>query len=482
VLEGSLQKLSDIFPRQEEYSAETATLDSLSPNIARSIAGSRSRAEGEWFGAIAALEALLLRSRGENNPSGGVILSGPTAMIGDTIALQEFSIGIFSLSALKQARWSCLQLPSVQLSQSHNDTANISEFPLLPTDPIARERFCWVLTPTFALILVLGEDEWGLPAFQFSFDPEIVCKGWEILKTRLSLGRHPRARELERAIGEMAILSPDYRTVSEFGRLILQNIPVPLEAEERKAKPLTLIDTAGEETEERRENAFHGLDIELLRALTHEIRTPLTTIRTITRLLLKRAKITEDVQKHLETIDTECSEQIDRMELIFRAAELGIHPIADKPVQLVPIALDRVFRDSVPRWQKQAKRRNISLEVNLPKKLPSVISDPHLLDQMLSGVMEKCTRGVNSGGRVKVEVSTAGNQLKLQIHARSGQKDRSLKALGQVLMFQPETGSLSLNMNVTKNLFQALGGKFIVRQKPEEEEVVTIFLPLGRGK
>jgi signal transduction histidine kinase len=45
-------------------------------------------------------------------------------------------------------------------------------------------------------------------------------------------------------------------------------------------------------------------------------------------------------------------------------------------------------------------------------------------------------------------------------------------------MFQPETGSLSLNLNVTKHLFQALGGKLIVRQRPQEGEVMTIFLPL----
>jgi signal transduction histidine kinase len=37
-------------------------------------------------------------------------------------------------------------------------------------------------------------------------------------------------------------------------------------------------------------------------------------------------------------------------------------------------------------------------------------------------------------------------------------------------------------MKVTKNLFQALGGKLIVREKPEEGEILTIFLPLGRIK
>jgi signal transduction histidine kinase len=33
-------------------------------------------------------------------------------------------------------------------------------------------------------------------------------------------------------------------------------------------------------------------------------------------------------------------------------------------------------------------------------------------------------------------------------------------------------------LSVTKNLFQALGGKLIVRQKPQQGEVLTIFLPL----
>ena len=57
-------------------------------------------------------------------------------------------------------------------------------------------------------------------------------------------------------------------------------------------------------------------------------------------------------------------------------------------------------------------------------------------------------------------------------------ENNPLKALGNLLMFQPETGSLTLNLDVTKNLFQALGGKLIVRQKPEFGEVLTVFLPL----
>jgi hypothetical protein len=54
----------------------------------------------------------------------------------------------------------------------------------------------------------------------------------------------------------------------------------------------------------------------------------------------------------------------------------------------------------------------------------------------------------------------------------------NFKSIGQMLMVQPETGNLSLNLSATKNLFQALGGKLIVKQRPQQGEVLTIFLPL----
>jgi hypothetical protein len=80
---------------------------------------------------------------------------------------------------------------------------------------------------------------------------------------------------------------------------------------------------------------------------------------------------------------------------------------------------------------------------------------------------------------------TAGDQLKLQLTPQFDCENKSYtatppirKSLGQLLMFQPETGTISLNMSATKHLFQAIGGKLIVRQRPQNREVLTIFLPL----
>jgi len=36
-----------------------------------------------------------------------------------------------------------------------------------------------------------------------------------------------------------------------------------------------------------------------------------------------------------------------------------------------------------------------------------------------------------------------------------------------MLMFQPETGNISLNLTATKHLFQAIGGKLIAAATPK---------------
>ncbi len=233
-------------------------------------------------------------------------------------------------------------------------------------------------------------------------------------------------------------------------------------------------------------------DTELLQAIAHEVRTPLTTIRTLTRLLLRRKDLGPEVIKRLEVIDRECTQQIDRFSLIFRAVELETTAAKHPLTPLAAISLAQVFQQCVPRWQQQASQRNLTLDVVLPQKLPMVVSDPTMLDQVLTGLIDRITHTLPSGSHIQVQVMLAGHQLKLQFHSQPqaddlGKDDSknasssfapSLKSIGQLLMFQPETGNLSLNLSVTKNLFQALGGKLIVRHRPHEGEVLTIFLPL----
>lgn len=479
---------------------------------------------------------------------GGVVLSGPVPVLTNGDLLTHFST--WTWTTAPSGRITSLPMPLLPaaghyLYGEHQSPLTLS---LLPADPLGAEQFCLALTPEFSLVMVLGESNEGSPAFLFSFDPAVVQQSWKALRSRVILTNPHVLTKLDTFVASFAPVVPDYPIVTRFTRLMLSHLPDFQESENhrpsdavvrreriatvnpfksyptfsllksvwsgvskpsphlqsfmangkghRRASFVATVDpTPGDRPEADRPEAEHqgaerqGSDTELLQAIAHEVRTPLTTIRTLTRLLLKRKDLNPDVLKRLEVIDQECTEQIDRFNLIFKAVEVETDPNRRSISQPAPISLAQVFQQTVPRWQQQAKQRDLELDVVLPQKLPLVLADPTMLEQVLTGLIDRITHSLPPRSRIQVQVKLAGHQLKLQFQSTlpvdAGAKGwerggfvPTLKSLGQLLMFQPETGSLSLNLAVTKNLFQALGGKMIVRQRPEQGEELTIFLPL----
>lgn len=468
-----------IFPTLSEILAlndETLTPIGEKPTAQLSTAQKRLRAEREWFGAIAALETMLQQSQTE---SGALVVSGPLPVLSASALIEHLTAWSFTADVLLNGF--AFQLPPADPACTIEHSTDILS--LLPGDPLAAEPFCLAMTDEFSLIMVLGEAENGDPAFLFSFDPDVVERVWQTLRLRVVLMNPAHLEQWDQQYISPA--APNYKLVTQFNRFLLSHLPEPVAELEKQ----TVRDyEASSPSVEPQPESFKGMDVELLQAIAHEVRTPLTTIRTLTRLLLRRRDLPPDVMKRLEIIDRECSEQIDRFGLIFRAVE--IETSATNLSSLAPTSLMQVIEQSIPRWQKQASQRNLTLDVILPSQLPTVVSDPTMLDQALTSLIDRSARSLPAGSRIQVEVSLAGHQLKLQLRSLvqeahyDGCSARMplLKSLGRVLMFQPETGTLSLNLNVTKNLFQALGGKLIVREHPEQGEVFTLFLPLEPNK
>jgi len=494
----------------------------------RSAAQQRVRAEREWAGAIAALNLLLHRNLESSRAvQGGVILSGPVPVLGQQELQRAIATWTFTASPLWSNTWMPFRLlPSADREKVEG--AKMGTVPLIPSDPLSREQFCLVITPKLNLVMVLGETADQEPAFLYSFDPDIITRCWQALRLRLLLSGSSALRKIDPLIQGAHLPQPHYRTVAEFNRLMLTLLPEPTELEEGAtriserfrvleatqnghkpygsmeassnghgasqtgvAKTIDADEEGAQRSLEDALNQSESFDTELLQAIAHEVRTPLTTIRTLTRLLLKRKDLSPDVLKRLAVIDQECTEQIDRFNLIFRAVELQ-QTRSDRPLTpLAPISLNQLFQQHVPRWQQLASQRSLSLDVVLPQKLPMVVTDPTMLDQVLTGLIDRITQTLPPQSHIQVDVTLAGHQLKLQFQSQMQEEAATtanrrggnppmtpLKSLGQLLMFQPETGSLSLNLAVTKSLFQALGGKLIVRQRPQQGEVLTIFLPL----
>ncbi|MEM9264840.1 MAG: HAMP domain-containing sensor histidine kinase [Cyanobacteria bacterium P01_F01_bin.13] len=450
------------------------------------------RAEAEWQGAVLSLGQLLRQTlphtdatNGHPQPASkshqarkrpaGVLLSGPFPVLDAPELTVQLSNWVFVPPPLEQLSQSFSQLmPADDKPLVETSAARI--LPLLDGDPLAGERFCLLLTQRFSVVLVLGRDADDELRFQFSFTPAVINQVWQLLRSRVFITTRKQLDFLDPLVKTFTPTEPDYRIVSQFSRWMLSSLPAP------KANPaIERIITPSGETHITSSEP-HGLDTELIKAMAHEIRTPLTTIRTLTRSLIRRTDLVEKAKQRLHQIDNACTQQIDRFNLIFKAVELEAATHKGPRSSLTATALSEIFQSAIPQWEQAAMRRNLSLEVKLPKNLPMVASDPTLLQQVLTGLVELFTHSVAANGQIQLQVMAAGDQLKLEFQAEVNpiceQHRPTLKSLGKLLMFQPDTGGLSLNLQTTKALFTALGAKLTVRERPNQGITWMVFLPI----
>lgn len=450
-----------------------------------------------------------------SDPLLGTVLSGPLPVITTTSLSDRISPWIVTPQPLAEAlngRRSLL--PGATTSSPR--PCPLHALPLPVNHPLLAERFCLVVTAQFRLVVVLGQPGGGPWQCQYSFDPGVVQQIWHQVQGAIAPQATSALTTLQTQLEQYAPAPPAYSWMMQFSQRLLTYLP------HRQPPPAPKTDTLpiahwypprsaptdrgpepGTPPWDQDNTLAPGADAELLQAMTHEIRTPLTTIRTLTRSLLLRQDISAPVTQRLQRIDQECTQQIDRFNLIFRAAELttlsqedlsqegnseagrpSLSPRHRHQSFFAPISLSQIFQAAIPQWQQQAHRRNLQLSVNLPSRLPTVFSDPTLLHQVLTGVVEWLTQGLPAQSQIQMRVTLAGPQLKLQFESQPGDipaapnQRPAPRSLGQLLTVAPDTGGVSLNLEVTKTLFQALGGKLIVRQRPHQGDVLTVYLPL----
>ena len=232
---------------------------------------------------------------------------------------------------------------------------------------------------------------------------------------------------------------------------------------------------------EEMNETIHISEAKLLEAISHEVRTPLATIKTLISSTLKKYNMDEKIKSRLIQIDNECTEQIDRFGLIFNAAEL-VRGDPSPPQSLASINLGEILKNLSPYWEAQLERRGISLKIDIPNELPEILSNSEKIELMLGGLIDKNTRGIKEGSTLILELRPAGQKVKLQLYVQkenSDVKEKTYKAdgsdLGPVLNWNPQTGSLQISQAATQKLLASLGGHVTQRR----DTGLTVFFPIS---
>jgi len=452
------------------------SLEALRRRLAREVPAGRGDEDGsrrQWWAALATLQDDFLLPL---QPLQGVWLASPLPALYEPPLLAQLQGWVWAPGELGD-----LLQPAPLLPGSHppgEAAAGLGGFSRLPleaddgTDPLLL-----LITPRLQLAMALAGPP-GRRQLVARFDPTTLSAALSLVDARLQRTAPEQGQRLRQALHGLGPLQSDEGLAERFWPRLAERLA--------SMAPSVTLQPLVHRSEASPGEPRAGASSEpaLLEALTHEVRTPLATIRTLIRSLLRRDDLSSLVRQRLQQIDGECSEQIDRFGLIFHAAELQRQPRPSRGQELARTDLAELLRRLEPLWQHQLQRRGLPLRLEIAPELSPVLSDPSRLETMLGGLIDRFSRGLPGGATVVLSLQPAGSRLKLRLSG-SGMAVAALegdsgpeaerRVVGPVLSWNPETGSLQLSRQATQRLFHSLGGRLTERSGND----LTVFFPVA---
>ncbi len=420
-----------------------------------------------WWSALELIQKEFLVHHFQN---GGLWVAAPLPALKDSRFVSKFKGWLLApegFPCFKKEQAKCLPYHQTQIeNEKFEYTDDCKILNLHINDGF--EPFLMIITPTFQCVLTLVGDK-DKKNLIMRNDQNCLKKVIELVDIRLSQDSPEESKRFQNQLKSLGELTVN----NQFSNNFWPSLSIML---------ATLIPDLTFKTalKEHSKKTLQISEAKLLEAISHEVRTPLTTIKTLISSTLRKYQMDETIRTRLREIDNECSEQIDRFGLIFNAAEL-VNNESFSSQQLTGIDLGEILIKLSPNWINQLKRRGIELKIDIPNELPEILSNSAKLELMLSGLINKNTRGLKEGSILTLELRPAGQKLKLQLIVNN--KNNHIKTedksdgsdIGPVLNWNPNTGSLQLTQSATQKLLASLGGR-LTRRK---DSGLTVFFPVA---
>lgn len=218
----------------------------------------------------------------------------------------------------------------------------------------------------------------------------------------------------------------------------------------------------------------------LLQAVSHDLRTPLASIKASATSLLQSDVAWDSAQRRefAEAIDAE-ADRLNRLVgnlLDMSRLNAGALRVSTRPVYLediVAAALGSLEHDST------------RVGVHVPEILPPVLVDPELLERALANVIANALPWSPKPGHFRIEGAEVTGRIHLRVIDRGPGVDRA----DRDRVFQPfqrlgDTSNLAgvgLGLAVARGFIEAIGGRVELDDTPGGGLTVLVNLPVAEA-
>ena len=219
---------------------------------------------------------------------------------------------------------------------------------------------------------------------------------------------------------------------------------------------------------------------EFVANVSHELKTPLTSIKGFAETLQGETGLSETAQKFLGIIH----KQTQRLELLVEDL-LSLSAIESKEakMRIESLELAPLVQSLVLMYKKNIEAAGHQIEVKVPSTLPRLSADRHRLEQVLTNLLDNAIKFTPANGRILLQAAAEGPFVRIDV------QDSGVGIEGQHLsrLFErfyrvdkarsQESGGTGLGLAIVKHIIQAHQGKVEVQSIPGKGSTFSVFFP-----
>ena len=220
----------------------------------------------------------------------------------------------------------------------------------------------------------------------------------------------------------------------------------------------------------------------LVATVSHELKTPLTSIRLVLHLLLeetlgplspKQLELLVDARDNAERLLVMINNLLDLARLEQGRSQLRLHP--ERPAALVQTAMES--------FQPRAAGQGIELSIDVPGDLPQVAVDADQFQHALQNLLDNALAHTRQGGQIAISARRCDTRVAISVaDTGSGIPAQYLPFVFERYFRVPgdtTQGGSGLGLTIVKEIITAHGGTVECDSQPGEKTVFRVVLPLG---
>ncbi len=232
-----------------------------------------------------------------------------------------------------------------------------------------------------------------------------------------------------------------------------------------------------------RELAAARLQSDFVSAVSHEFRTPLTSMRQFTEMLVEDESLPVDKRRAYHQVQERSTRRLSR--LVESLLDFGRMEAGARPYRSESLNMGHLVRSVVEEFKQETESNNLIIDCSTPDEGPEVNGDREALTQALWNLLDNAVKYSGDRPNIHVEVE-AENQVAIRVRDQGlgitpSERRRILRKFVRGSSAKAcDVKGTGIGLAMVQHIVDAHGGRVLIDSEPGKGSTFTIQLPKGR--